>query len=132
MLRSRNVALLWLWPFCLASILAYGQASDPGQLRKAPPTAASQPANDQPGLDAPPLPPNAPRISKEARLEIIRNFETQLVYARTAFPMGTKGLLPEGRSDYAQRQRIAAGAHPLGAGREAGRSGAHLFCADQG
>jgi len=31
-------------------------------------------------------------MSKQTRYEIIRDFETQLVYARTAFPMGTKGL----------------------------------------
>ncbi|MGA8214815.1 MAG: hypothetical protein WB799_14560 [Candidatus Sulfotelmatobacter sp.] len=31
-------------------------------------------------------------MSRQTRLEIIRDFETQLVYARTAFPMGTKGL----------------------------------------
>ena len=36
-------------------------------------------------------------MSKQTRYEIIRDFETQLVYARTAFPMGTKGLhLKEG------------------------------------
>src|SRR5208283_4975185 len=46
---------------------------------------------------APPIAPNAPHISKQTRYEIIRDFETQLVYARTAFPMGTKGLqLKEG------------------------------------
>jgi hypothetical protein len=39
-----------------------------------------------------PIPANAPRISKQTRYEIIRDFETQLVYARTAFPMGTKGI----------------------------------------
>jgi hypothetical protein len=32
-------------------------------------------------------------MCKQTRYEIIRDFETQLVYARTAFPMGTKGLL---------------------------------------
>jgi len=32
-------------------------------------------------------------MSKETRYQIIRDFETQLVYARTTFPMGTKGLL---------------------------------------
>jgi hypothetical protein len=32
-------------------------------------------------------------MSKQTRLEIIRDFETQLVYARAAFPMGTKGLI---------------------------------------
>ena len=29
---------------------------------------------------------------RQTRLEIIRDFETQIVYSRTAFPMGTKGL----------------------------------------
>ena len=38
------------------------------------------------------IPANAPRMSKQTRLEIIRDFETQMVYARTLFPMGTKGL----------------------------------------
>src|ERR1700689_3536940 len=32
------------------------------------------------------------RMSKQTRLEIIRDFETQLFYARTAFPMGNRGL----------------------------------------
>ncbi len=41
---------------------------------------------------AEPIPPNAPPISRQTRFEIIRDFETQLVYARTTFPMGTKGL----------------------------------------
>ena len=31
-------------------------------------------------------------MSRQTRLEIIRDFETQLFYARTAFPMGNKGL----------------------------------------
>ena len=39
-----------------------------------------------------PIPANAPRISKQTRYEIIRVFETQIVYSRTTFPMGTKGL----------------------------------------
>lgn len=99
MLRLRNITLLvWLSPFCFTSILGYGQAGDPGQLRKAPPASApqsrSQPASDQPPVpDVPPIPPNAPRISKQGRFQIIRDFETQLVYARTSFPMGNKGLL---------------------------------------
>lgn len=32
-------------------------------------------------------------MERQTRLEIIRDFEMQLVYARTAFPMGTKGLI---------------------------------------
>jgi hypothetical protein len=39
-----------------------------------------------------PISANAPRMSKQTRLEIIKDFETQLVYSRTAFPMGSKGL----------------------------------------
>jgi hypothetical protein len=31
-------------------------------------------------------------MSRETRLNIIRDFETQVVYSRTAFPMGAKGL----------------------------------------
>jgi len=31
-------------------------------------------------------------MSKQTRLEIIRDFETQIFYSRTAFPMGAKGL----------------------------------------
>lgn len=42
---------------------------------------------------APPIASNAPRMSKQTRYEIIRDFETQIFYARTAFPMGTKGLV---------------------------------------
>jgi hypothetical protein len=41
---------------------------------------------------APPIDPKAPRMSKQTRYEIIRDFETQIVYARASFPMGSKGL----------------------------------------
>jgi hypothetical protein len=45
-----------------------------------------------PAGPAPKIAPNAPRMTKQTRLEIIRDFETQIVYSRTLFPMGTKGL----------------------------------------
>ena len=38
------------------------------------------------------IPSNAPRMSRQTRYQIIRDFETQLVYSRTIFPMGMKGL----------------------------------------
>jgi hypothetical protein len=50
--------------------------------------ASAQEATFNPG----PIPANAPRISKQSRFEVIRDFEAQIVYARTPFPMGTKGL----------------------------------------
>jgi hypothetical protein len=59
-------------------------------------SAASVTAN-APAPHGTPIPANAPRMSKETRLNIIRDFETQLVYSRTTFPMGSKGLnLKEG------------------------------------
>ena len=60
--------------------------------------SASKPAVPQPAsqtttaIVTPPIPSNAPPMSKQTRYEIIRDFETQIVYARTLFPMGTKGL----------------------------------------
>ena len=41
---------------------------------------------------APPIASNAPRMSKQTRYEVIHDFEMQVVYARTVFPMGVKGL----------------------------------------
>lgn len=88
--RLRGVSLLLL--FLVSSVMlprSYGQ-SDPVQL---PPASAPIPIK-LPEIKpvAPPIPGNAPRISKQTRYEIIRDFETQLVYARTAFPMSAKGL----------------------------------------
>jgi hypothetical protein len=76
MLRFLSSTLLVLLPF-VTSFLGWGQAAEP--------VAVPAPA-------APSIPRDAPRMSKQTRYEIIRDFETQLVYARTAFPMGTKGL----------------------------------------
>jgi hypothetical protein len=38
------------------------------------------------------IPANAPRMSRQTRYEIIHDFETQVVYSRALFPMGSKGL----------------------------------------
>jgi hypothetical protein len=51
-------------------------------------SGAPQEQTSNPG----PIPANAAPISKQSRYEIIRDFETQIVYARSIFPMGTKGL----------------------------------------
>lgn len=62
--------------------------------------AQTQPVQTQPSDSSAPTPPpsvqipaNSPPMSRETRLEIIRDFETQLVYSRTLFPMGSKGLV---------------------------------------
>jgi hypothetical protein len=55
----------------------------------------AKPAADsqaQPSAPADPIGSNAPRMSKQTRYELIHDFETQMVYSRTAFPMGAKGL----------------------------------------
>ena len=95
MLRSWSTTLLFL-PFLFAQCFACAQSSDPGHTQISP-SASSKPSKasqaDQATVpNAAPIPSNAPRISKQSRYQIIRDFETQLVYARTAFPMGTKGL----------------------------------------
>ena len=36
--------------------------------------------------------PNAPHITKQTRMEIVRGFNSELVYVRTPFPMGKTGL----------------------------------------
>lgn len=37
--------------------------------------------------------PDAPRMSKQTRMDLIRAFNAELVYVRTPFPMGKKGLM---------------------------------------
>ncbi len=101
MLHSRSTSLVfWFTLFWFTPLLTYGQAKDPGP-QSSPSSMSSQPSsspqNDQPSAPvAEPIPPNAPRISRQTRLEIIRDFETQLVYSRTTFPMNAKGLRLKG------------------------------------
>lgn len=75
----------------LGLALAVGQQTAPAPQS----VAASLPASstDTIARQAPPISSNAPRMSKETRYQIIRDFEMQLVYSRTAFPMGSKGLI---------------------------------------
>jgi hypothetical protein len=96
MVRIRNTALLVSFLLSIsATVLVCGQTSDSG-LRRTLSSPSASPSS--PGADAnippppPPIPANAPHISRQTRLEVIRNFEMQVVYARTAFPMGMKGL----------------------------------------
>jgi hypothetical protein len=73
-------------PFLLPVVLASGQ-NTPAHTQVTPQTSVSSTPTP-----APPIPANAPRMSKQTRLEIIRDFETQILYARSTFPMGTRGL----------------------------------------
>jgi hypothetical protein len=98
MLRLRSTTLLSvvrvlvvLVLVVLAPDLVRAQASDPEQTQNSPSTSSTT-AAQTPTAGVPPIAANAPRLGTQSRYQIIRDFETQLVYARTAFPMGTKGL----------------------------------------
>ena len=69
-----------------------GQTTAPDQQKTSEPASSTQQQSDAGAPVAPVFPANAPHMSKQTRLEIIRDFETQLVYSRTTFPMGQKGL----------------------------------------
>jgi len=75
---------------CISPFFVLGQSTGSAQSANAAnPAQAGGIASAEPA----PIPVNAPRMSRETHLQIIRDFETQLVYSRTSFPMGTKGLI---------------------------------------
>jgi hypothetical protein len=81
----------------LLAFLLLGSAMLPAQNTQPVPfqpaaSASTSPAQPAAQTPAPPIAAGAPHMSKQTRLEIIRDFETQIVYTRSAFPMGTKGL----------------------------------------
>src|ERR1700683_5788415 len=65
----------------MAPTRAFGQSQSSGESAAADAGPQSQSSDS-----------HTARMSKQTRLEIIRDFETQLFYARTAFPMGNRGL----------------------------------------
>ncbi|MGA7219580.1 MAG: hypothetical protein WBX38_14770 [Candidatus Sulfotelmatobacter sp.] len=77
-----------LFAFFFLSSIAYCQMRD-GAIQSSRPEPTR---SDSAATNPDPIPANAPPMLKQTRLEIIRDFETQLFYARTTFPMGTKGL----------------------------------------
>jgi len=83
-------AFVLLASLLLASATLRGQTSQPAPPQPSASTQSSPAPQAQ--APAPPIPAGAPRMSRETRFEIIRDFQTQVVYARTAFPMGSKGL----------------------------------------
>jgi hypothetical protein len=88
-----RAAALLILPFVFGTtVLVTGQSSDPIQAREQAGKVAAPGQSPDEQKPAAVLDPNAPRITKQTRLEIIRDFETQMVYSRAAFPMGVKGL----------------------------------------
>jgi hypothetical protein len=92
-LRGSTLLILCIIPLVfLPAILVSGQSTTSAAAQdQMPAPAASTPS---PRFDTPalPIPANAPRMSRQTRLEMIRDFETQIVYSRTFFPMGAKGI----------------------------------------
>ena len=98
--------------FHCSAFLVIGFLSIGAILGEAQTTTPSTPQAAASTIPAPgksePIAANAPHMSRETRLQIIRDFETQIVYARTSFPMGTKGTQVERRRDLAQWCGFAA------------------------
>jgi hypothetical protein len=98
--RSRVASLLFL-PVLFPAILVSAQSSNPVPSPDNPSAPVSSTHSSSPApqvaapaqpVPAPRIPENAPRMLKQTRFEIIRDFETQIVYARAFFPMGAKGI----------------------------------------
>src|SRR5579871_462270 len=88
--RVHLVAFLIGIELLFSPALSQAQQIPPLRTQSTPASATSNPAAP---AHAAPIAANAPHMSKETRLQIIRDFETQIVYSRTAFPMGSKGLI---------------------------------------
>ena len=87
-----RVASLLLLPVFLPAILVSGQSTTPAPAPDHPSAPVSSAKGQPSPPTAPPIAADAPRMSKQTRFEIIRDFETQIVYARAFFPMGAKGI----------------------------------------
>lgn len=92
--RLRDASFL-IFLTAVSALFSYCFAQDAASKSPTQPAPAPAVTSQSPEIKpvAAPIPANAPRISKQTRYQIIRDFETQLVYARTPFPMGYKGLL---------------------------------------
>jgi hypothetical protein len=93
MQRLRLTSLLFL-SVLLPAILVRAQtpSATPSQDQPLQNHPSAQALNASAQTPAPPIAAHAQHMSKQTRYQIIHDFETQLVYARTVFPMGTKGI----------------------------------------
>ncbi len=85
-LYTAGIALLLVCTFCSAQNPAQPNSTSP----KPPSTesaAAGSPSEPQPAA-----PMSKAPMTKETRMQVIRSLDAELVYVRTPFPMGEKGL----------------------------------------
>lgn len=88
--RLRGFALLAAASFLISGTFVCAQTPHSAAPQpQATPVAAT---TTGPAPESVSIPPGAPRMSNQTRYQIIRDFETQLVYSRATFPMGSKGL----------------------------------------
>ena len=98
MVPLRSASYLFFPLLVSLTITASAQSPQPGPNQPAAPAPTPASSSPQAQASAPPIAPDAPQMSRQTRFEIIRDFETQIVYSRTVFPMGSKGLtLKSGR-----------------------------------
>jgi hypothetical protein len=91
-LRVKSLPIFLVAAAAVASSpLSRAQTAEPSLRHTIDATKTDQTSSAQSPIIQP-IDPNAPHMAKDTRYEIIRDFEMQLVYARTPFPMGTKGL----------------------------------------
>jgi len=90
--RLRGPYFLFLAFLLIPWVLLFGQTTAP-PASESQPTPAMPAGESVPKTSGPAISSDAPHMSKQTHYEIIRDFETQLVYSRTAFPMGSKGLV---------------------------------------
>jgi hypothetical protein len=94
-MKTLRGAFLLHWLIVLIAATALAALGQTANSQPAQTPTANRPANSAtiPAPHGPPIPADAPRMSKETRYNIIRDFETQMVYSRITFPMGSKGLM---------------------------------------
>jgi hypothetical protein len=89
-----STALLVVSSLGINATFAAAQSGTSATAPSAGMKTAAAPQSTPAQTPEPPQPSShAPHMSKQTRYQIIRDFETQVVYARTSFPMGTKGLI---------------------------------------
>lgn len=90
MARIAGAPFLLLLSGLLIAVPVCGQTKTAGVSQEHPAAATSDSATPAPAAN---IPAHAPHMSKQTRYQIIRDFETQVVYSRATFPMGSRGLI---------------------------------------
>jgi len=97
--RLRSLSLLPVFFLPRLAALLCAQSTETPKAAEPASSAAPAPTAQSSGSLHPmeaPIPANAPHMTRQTRLEIIRDFETRSCTRGSPFPMGTKGLSLKG------------------------------------